>query len=171
MLDPFDVLGVEVDATPEQIARAYRRAARRTHPDVGGSQQAFLAVEEAYRTLADPLRRAEARLRRARAERPASSPRRDTDHGPHTSPGPPPHRPTPRPPPPPPPVVPDAPPAATDGSTSSGGSGRAGRLLTFGLCLVAAWVLQQLIAFVLAAVVAVAVVAAGLALAAVVLRS
>ena len=36
-LDPYGVLGVRRQASPDQIARAYRRAARLTHPDGGGS--------------------------------------------------------------------------------------------------------------------------------------
>ena len=32
----YDVLGVEKDATPEQIRKAYRKKALKEHPDKGG---------------------------------------------------------------------------------------------------------------------------------------
>ena len=58
--DPYVVLGVPRHAPAEEIARAYRRAARRSHPDSGnpGSAQAFRAVTDAYDELRDPRRRA-----------------------------------------------------------------------------------------------------------------
>lgn len=60
-LDPYVVLGVRRQASPEEIARAYRRAARSTHPDGGGSgagSERFQAVSDAYDVLRDPGRRA-----------------------------------------------------------------------------------------------------------------
>ena len=60
-LDPYVVLGVRRLASPEEIARAYRRAARLTHPDGGGSgggSERFHAVSDAYEVLRDPGRRA-----------------------------------------------------------------------------------------------------------------
>jgi|SRR5579862_1498641 len=59
--DPYGVLGVRRQASPAEIARAYRRAARATHPDGGGSgagAERFLAVADAYDVLRDPGRRA-----------------------------------------------------------------------------------------------------------------
>ncbi len=54
----YEVLGVAPDATADQIRRAYRAAARRTHPDAGGSSPAFAQVNVAFRILSDPgLRR------------------------------------------------------------------------------------------------------------------
>jgi curved DNA-binding protein CbpA len=59
--DPYLVLGVGRRASPDEIARAYRRAARATHPDSGrpgtGSER-FQAVSDAYEVLRDPGRRA-----------------------------------------------------------------------------------------------------------------
>lgn len=52
------MLGVERDATPEEIRAAYRRLSRTTHPDAGGSDARFRRVRTAYETLADPARRA-----------------------------------------------------------------------------------------------------------------
>jgi curved DNA-binding protein CbpA len=60
-LDPYVVLGVRRQASPEEIARAYRRAARATHPDRGGSgtgSEPFQTVSDAYEMLRDPGRRA-----------------------------------------------------------------------------------------------------------------
>jgi curved DNA-binding protein CbpA len=59
--DPYVVLGVPRQASPDEIARAYRRAARATHPDGGGSgagAEPFQAVSDAYDVLRDPGRRA-----------------------------------------------------------------------------------------------------------------
>ena len=57
--DPYGVLGVGRGASAGEIARAYRRAARATHPDSGGSgAERFHAVSDAYDVLRDPGRRA-----------------------------------------------------------------------------------------------------------------
>jgi len=61
----YEVLGVPPTATGEEIRAAYRRAARRVHPDAGGSQRAFRQVNEAYRVLSDPARRQTYNLRLA----------------------------------------------------------------------------------------------------------
>ena len=59
--DPYEVLGVGPDASPEVIQRAYRTLARRYHPDVNKDPEAeerFKDVAEAYDLLSDPdLRR------------------------------------------------------------------------------------------------------------------
>ena len=53
-----EVLAVEETAGPEEIKAAYRRAARRWHPDAcpGGADR-FMAAREAYEVLSDPERR------------------------------------------------------------------------------------------------------------------
>jgi curved DNA-binding protein CbpA len=58
--DPYIVLGVPRQASGEEIARAYRRAARASHPDSGGagSAERFQAISDAYDMLRDPRRRA-----------------------------------------------------------------------------------------------------------------
>jgi curved DNA-binding protein CbpA len=58
--DPYIVLGVARQASGAEIARAYRRAARASHPDGGGagSAERFQAVSDAYEVLRDPRRRA-----------------------------------------------------------------------------------------------------------------
>src|SRR5256885_13734103 len=58
--DPYIVLGVPRQASGEEIVRAYRRAARVSHPDSGaaGSAERFQVVRDAYDVLRDPRRRA-----------------------------------------------------------------------------------------------------------------
>jgi len=61
----YEVLGVEPDATPDDVVAAFRRLAREMHPDrFRGSgraraEQAFQAITEAYNVLSDPARRQE----------------------------------------------------------------------------------------------------------------
>ena len=50
-MDPFAVLGVDRDADDETIKRAYRRRAKETHPDRGGSDAEFKRVKDAYETI------------------------------------------------------------------------------------------------------------------------
>jgi hypothetical protein len=56
----YERLGVDPAASQAEIRAAYRRLARRVHPDRGGpgSQAAMAAVNEAWRVLRDPARRA-----------------------------------------------------------------------------------------------------------------
>ena len=60
-MDLYVVLGVQHGATESDIKRAYRRLARRFHPDINpGDRQAearFRQILEAYETLIDPQRR------------------------------------------------------------------------------------------------------------------
>jgi curved DNA-binding protein CbpA len=58
--DPYLVLDVPRQASAAEIARAYRRAARASHPDSGdaGSAERFRMVRDAYDELRDPGRRA-----------------------------------------------------------------------------------------------------------------
>ena len=60
-VDPYAELGVARDASSEEIRRAYRRVARRHHPDVNrdpGGPQRFAAAARAYEILNDPPARA-----------------------------------------------------------------------------------------------------------------
>jgi molecular chaperone DnaJ len=54
----YTVLGVEPDASPQQIKSAYRQRVKELHPDHYGQDSGpFLAVQEAYDVLSDPARR------------------------------------------------------------------------------------------------------------------
>ena len=58
--DYYDTLGVKADAGDAEIKSAYRRLARKYHPDVSkesGAEERFKAVNEAYEALKDPDRR------------------------------------------------------------------------------------------------------------------
>jgi curved DNA-binding protein CbpA len=70
--DYYKVLGVKRRATAREIKTAYRRLARKQHPDVnGGSESAareFALLSVAYRTLSDPHERATYDQKSAKAE-------------------------------------------------------------------------------------------------------
>lgn len=53
--DPFHVLSLPYDAGLDDVRAAFRRLARQTHPDRGGSAQAFQEVRAAYGALVDDL--------------------------------------------------------------------------------------------------------------------
>lgn len=58
--DYYDTLGVKPEATDADIKSAYRRLARKFHPDVSkeaGAEEKFKAVNEAYEALKEPERR------------------------------------------------------------------------------------------------------------------
>lgn len=54
----YEVLRIAVTASDKDIKAAYRRAARRAHPDHGGDPVMFHRITLAYETLIDPRRRA-----------------------------------------------------------------------------------------------------------------
>lgn len=70
----YEVLGLTPAASADQIKTAYRRAARETHPDQGGSSERFHLVAEAYAVLSDPEQKAAYDLRLDRSG--AAGPRR-----------------------------------------------------------------------------------------------
>lgn len=55
--NPYRVLGIRRNAPAARIKKAFRKRSKDTHPDVGGSQDAFMEVRRAYFILADPARR------------------------------------------------------------------------------------------------------------------
>lgn len=50
-MNPYEVLGVDPGATPDEVRRAYLALARRHHPDAGGDAAAMRQVNEAWRSL------------------------------------------------------------------------------------------------------------------------
>ena len=59
MADYYNTLGVAKQASADEIKRAYRKLASQHHPDKGGDTKKFQEIEEAYRTLSDPDKRAQ----------------------------------------------------------------------------------------------------------------
>jgi len=59
--DYYKIMGVKRDATQNEVKRAYRKLARKYHPDVSKASDAeerFKEVGEAYEVLKDPEKRA-----------------------------------------------------------------------------------------------------------------
>lgn len=56
MASPFEILRIDKGASDEEVERAYRERVKETHPDHGGSLEAFQSVREAYeRALAGDI--------------------------------------------------------------------------------------------------------------------
>ena len=71
--DYYSILGVEPGAGDAEIKTAYRRLARKYHPDVSkeaGAEDKFKAVNEAHEALRDPEKRKAYDQLRARGYRP-----------------------------------------------------------------------------------------------------
>lgn len=60
--DPYEVLGVERGASPQEVKKAFRQLARELHPDVNAhdpdAEEKFKEAAEAYEILSDEERRA-----------------------------------------------------------------------------------------------------------------
>src|ERR1043166_5080106 len=59
--DYYEILGIKRDAKPEEIKKAYRRLARKYHPDVNpgdkAAEERFKQMSEAFDVLSDPKKR------------------------------------------------------------------------------------------------------------------
>ena len=71
--DYYDILGVKPDAADAAIKSAYRKLARKYHPDVSkeaGAEEKFKSINEAYEALKDPAKRRAYDQLRAQGYRP-----------------------------------------------------------------------------------------------------
>lgn len=55
--DYYKTLGVSRDASADEIKKAFRRLARKHHPDAGGDEAKFKEINEAYEVLSDDKKR------------------------------------------------------------------------------------------------------------------
>ncbi len=59
--DYYKILGIDKDSTEEQIKLAYRKLAKKYHPDLNKTdpfaKEKFIEIKEAYDTLIDPVKR------------------------------------------------------------------------------------------------------------------
>jgi DnaJ-class molecular chaperone len=55
--DPYIILGVEKDASADDIKKAYKNKSKTAHPDHGGSPEEFDALKKAYEILTDASKR------------------------------------------------------------------------------------------------------------------
>lgn len=55
--NPYETLGVSKEATPEEIKKAFKKEAKKTHPDAGGNPDDFNDTRRAMAILSDPKRR------------------------------------------------------------------------------------------------------------------
>lgn len=59
MRDPYQTLGVDKNATADDIKSAYRKLAKKHHPDLGGDPEKFKELNEAHDILSDPNKKAQ----------------------------------------------------------------------------------------------------------------
>ncbi len=58
-MDYYTILGIQRNASQEDIKKAYRKLAHKYHPDKGGDEKKFKEVSEAYQVLSNKEKRAQ----------------------------------------------------------------------------------------------------------------
>ncbi len=53
----YEELGITHNATKNEIQSAYRTLVKKHHPDAGGAKERFLAIQIAWETLKDPIKK------------------------------------------------------------------------------------------------------------------
>ncbi len=77
-MDPYKILGIDPNATYEEVRQAYRRAATKYHPDAGGDAWVFQQVQQAFAMLRQKFEDVDSRVRE-------SPPQSHTQHQPTAS--------------------------------------------------------------------------------------
>ena len=53
----YEELGLKKNATKSEIKSSYRSLVKQHHPDAGGKKERFLAIQNAWETLNDPIKK------------------------------------------------------------------------------------------------------------------
>ena len=53
----YEELGLKKNATRSEIKSSYRSLVKQHHPDKGGEKERFLAIQNAWETLSDPIKK------------------------------------------------------------------------------------------------------------------
>jgi len=53
----YEELGLKKNATKSEIKSSYRSLVKQHHPDAGGEKERFLAIQNAWETLNDPIKK------------------------------------------------------------------------------------------------------------------
>jgi len=53
----YEELGLKKNATISEIKSSYRSLVKQHHPDAGGKKERFLAIQNAWETLNDPIKK------------------------------------------------------------------------------------------------------------------
>jgi DnaJ-class molecular chaperone len=54
MTDPYRVLGINQNATEDEVKKAYKKMSMKHHPDRGGNHDDFVQVQQAYNEIKNP---------------------------------------------------------------------------------------------------------------------
>ena len=65
-MDPYNILGIPRNSTPDEIKKAYKKLALQYHPDKNkdpGAEDKFKDLQEAYTVLKDPQKKGKYTIR------------------------------------------------------------------------------------------------------------